>query len=509
MGVQAAIAFLNGNETAPAPSSHPSKRPIPPKATTSNWTAKPTSAVNLIDKKKDNTFANTKTNNTTTTKVATTTTAAAAPTTAPVAAVMTSRHTQKSRTIIDMLTEELTTQYQEALDKNDLAKEIITKLESDVELYACDSTKVRDYEIRVEYLAQKLEQVSEERDLLEQELSTYKDRHGSLVTPVSPAFGPDVFGGKTTMIEAAPTTTHQKNNMNQQHNEDSNNNDSFEKQHQQQQQRLEDIYFDEILDAYEERRSEDNDDMMQQQEHNEQMMAQMLAEYDQGMKMAMEAYVTDLEKQRLENKTLKSMVKKQDELIKKLETQYGDGYLSDEGDEQRLSQQQQRQQQQQQQQQRTSPSYRSSIDVLAEMARSDSVPGSSSSLSLNSIHHHQRDTGRNTPPPFAPPKTPLPPLPITDQSNTSINNDSLISYSRSSTSSTTWSSDEQEHHHQQHQNQQQQQHPLSTMTTGLPPKHNTIDDHHHVDHTSIVDGVSSLNNGATSGSFWNGLKKKF
>ncbi|ORZ16913.1 hypothetical protein BCR42DRAFT_413497 [Absidia repens] len=502
MGVQAAIAFLNGNETASIASAHPGKRPIPPKSTTSSWTAKPASAVNLPDKKKDNTLANTKINNTTT---------ATATAKAAVAETTTSRHTHKSRAIVDMLTAELTTQYQEALDKNDSAKEIINKLESDVELYACDSTKVRDYEIRVEYLAQKLEQVSEERDLLEQELSTYKDRHGNLATPVSPAFGPDVFGGKTTMIEAVPTTTtatHQKNNMNQQHNETSNNNDSFEKQHQQQQQRLEDIYFDEILDAYEERRSEDNDDMVQQQEHNEQMMAQMLAEYDQGMKMAMETYVADLEKQRLENKTLQSMVKKQDELIKKLETQYGVDHPSDESGEQRLSQQRQ------QRQQRTSPSYRSSIDVLAEMARNESVLGSSSSLPLNSIqHHHQRDTGRNTPPPFAPPKTPLPPLPITDQSNTSVNNDSLISYSRSSTSSTTWSSDEQEHHHQQHQNQHQQhhqhQHPLSTMTTGLPPKHNTIDDHHHADHTSIVDGDGSLNNGATSGSFWNGLRKKF
>lgn len=511
MSVLATVAFLNGNETDPLASS---KRPNPSpltKTVLTKWAA--------------NANGNDKQSNLQQHKSAVSTKPATAET---------SKRTQQSRSTLDMHIEELTAMYQGLLDKHASATETITKLESDVEIYACDSTKVRDYEIRVEYLAQKLEQVSEERDTLEEELASYKDRHGSLVTPVSPAFGPDLFGGKPTLIEAAPT-----------HHKSTNNGTELDdiQQMQQKQQMVEDTYFDEILDAYEERRSEnsDEDDNRQQTYHGQ--IEQMRAEYDQGMKMAMESYVADLEKQRLENKTLQSMVKKQDELISKLETQWNDScgniqhtssyQAPSSGDHDLLHQQVELQQIEleskrelltqllnerddllkrtnktsKRQSQRRSPSFRSSIDVLAELAKTDSVPRSPGSLrSFGS--QQQRDTGRSTPPLFAPPKTPLPPVP-----NNATNSDSgittattptrnpSISYSRSSTSSASWSLDEKQ---QQQQQQQYPKHPLSTIAPALPQKYDPIDN----DHANYAP-LTATDAPPTSGSFWKGLKKKF
>jgi hypothetical protein len=253
------------------------------------------------------------------------------------------------------------------------------------------------------------------------------------------------------------------------------------------------------------------------------------------MKLAMETYVADLEKKRLENKTLQSMVKKQDELIKKLENQCNNTSLpstphtTPTSDRQYPLQQQQQQQQQQSKQQsdragkvnnehksqpkqqpklRSSP-YRSSIDLLEEMAKTDRIP-SSIPVTIRSTpspqpfpYHHQRDTGRSTPPPFAPPRTPLPPLPTSHSSssltNESMTRNSLISYSRSSTSSTSWSSDEHPHNHPHH--------PLSTIVTALP-KHNSTDDGN-TNYTPLIRPLDSSPPPLTSGSFWKGLKKKF
>ncbi|SAL95883.1 hypothetical protein [Absidia glauca] len=518
MSVLATVALLNGNETDPLASP---KRPNPPpmtKTVLTNWTNKTSGNDKQPTLQQHKPTASTKP-----------------------AAAETSKRTQQSRSTLDMHIEELTAMYQSLLDEHASATDTITKLEAKVEIYACDSTKVRDYEIRVEYLAQKLEQVSEERDSLEEELASYKDRHGSLVTPVSPAFGPDLFGGKPTLIEAAPT--HHKSTIN-----GTDQDDALQKQ--QKQQMVEDTYFDEILDAYEERRSEnsDGDDDMQQSYHNQ--IEQMRAEYDQGMKMAMESYVADLEKQRLENKTLQSMVKKQDELISKLESQSNDFHgnrkhtpsyqAPSSGDHDLLHQQVELQQIEleskrelltqllnerddllkksnktsKQQSQRRSPSFRSSIDVLAELARTDGVPRSPGSLrsfgSQHQLYQQQRDTGRSTPPPFAPPRTPLPPVPHNGTTNdsgittvTSPTRNSLISYSRSSTSSTSWSLDERQQQQQQQQ-QQYPQHPLSTIAPALPQKYDPIDN----DHANYAP-LTATDAPPTSGSFWKGLKKKF
>lgn len=416
----------------------------------------------------------------------------------------TNKRSQGTNNVIGKHAEELTALYQEALDNYESAKVTITKLEADVEVYACDSTKVRDYEIRVKYLAQKLEQVSEERDLLEQELAALKEQH-------------------TTTPAAQPTQ------------DDNEHVETGNVVKIMQEQQVDDAYYDEILDAYEEHRSQENDNNidLQQKQHNEQrvMMEQMLAEYDQGMKMAMETYVADLEKKRLENKTLQSMVKKQDELIKKLENQCSNTSRPSTPQPTPTADQQyplhQQQQQSKQQSDRTkkfnnehrsqpkqqpklqSSPYRSSIDVLEEIAKADRIP-SSIPATIRSTpspqphpYHHQRDTGRSTPPPFAPPRTPLPPLP-TSHSSSSLNNESmtrtsLISYSRSSTSSTSWSSDEHPHHPSHH--------PLSTIVTAIP-KHNSTDDGN-TNYAPLIRPLDSSPPPLTSGSFWKGLKKKF
>ncbi|CAO3616766.1 unnamed protein product [Cunninghamella blakesleeana] len=402
-----------------------------------------------------------------------------------------------TRTNLDMYVEELTSMYQELLDEKKITNDTIKKLEAEVEIYSCDSTKVRDYEIRVEYLAQKLEQISEERDQLEKELSSYKDRHGSLATP------------------------HHHSIINES-NEKLMNRKSQQKRNTLHQQ--EDEYFNEILDAYE-RHSENMDDIHQKYQEQIETMENAMVEYDQGMKMAMQKYVADMEAQRLQNKTLQSMVKKQEELISKLEDRLkenGDTSITtnsitdlsssssssalpnndssiEQHDEILLRQQVELQRieleskrdlltqllneregllkkingpnnnnnqsstTRSEKSNRRSPSLRSSIDILAELAKTNSmkIPSSSSSLSLRSLP----DTGRSTPPPFAAPRTPLPPLPSSTDYNSDRNsmsshkssaNESLVSYSRSSSlpSPTSYGSndlDQRPHHHQPQQ----------------------------------------------------------
>ncbi|KAI8336331.1 hypothetical protein BC941DRAFT_428919 [Chlamydoabsidia padenii] len=544
MSVQAAVAFLNGNETNPTTVkgrglSNAVNRPAPSKPTTwaTSIKAKTNNAPTLYSNKKDDLLAKTGWTKTTDPLEAQTTKDSI-----PVKPISTinskpsiNKLAQPTRSSLDKHAEGLTALYQEALDNYQSASATITKLEADVELYACDSTKVRDYEIRVEYLAQKLEQISEERDLLEQELATYKDQKWN--TSTSPAT--DIPQAPIEIAVNDKQNTNITGTMNIIHD-----------------QQVDDAYYDDILDAYEERQSqvsENNNDIQHKQQHEQMMlMEQLLAEYDQGMKMAMETYVADLEKQRLENKTLKSMVKKQDELIKKLEAQCNNNNNPDNTSISSIASQQQhihtrqrgsentynrttkkptkrdngtkkvnnetKQQQSKQQRKPPSPSYRSSIDVLEEMAKTDNIPASLSGTIRPTPspqhypyhhHHHQRDTGRSTPPPFAPPRTPLPPLP-TSHSSSSLNTDSgptsymspirnsLISYSRSSTSSNSWSSDEQNQH----------SHPLSIMALPLP-KHTNTNDHGNTNYSPLVRSLDNTMAPSPPTSFWKGLKKRF
>ncbi|CAO3601458.1 unnamed protein product [Absidia cylindrospora] len=430
MSVQAAVAFLNGGNNDPDTTMH---RPILPLS-----------------------------------KIPSTTT-----TTSP---LQWSHHTNTttmsrrptSRSVVDMHAEELTALYQDALDKLASANDTIAKLEADVEMYACDSTKVRDYEIRVAYLAQKLEQVSDERDAMEQELVSYKTRPDNhLDTPVSACFPPqqDVMDKNDT-----PTA--------------------------EQQQQQDETYFDDLLDAYE----ETDDD---RQEHLEEQMAKMQAEYDQGMKMAMESYVADLARQRLENNTLQTMVKKQEELIHHLEQQPPGPIRVD--DEHALLHQQVELQQIELESKRdlltqllnernhSKPSFRSSIDLLADMAKDNTTALPKSPGSIRSLNKYYHQTGRSTPPPFAPPRTPLPPLPPMSSSNSVNMGMTPTSPSSSTSSSASWSFHDEQH-----------KHPLSIITGQAKQP---MDGPLVVAQTNTTPPTTATTTG--SGSFWKGLKKKF
>ncbi|KAI9305524.1 hypothetical protein BJ944DRAFT_265073 [Cunninghamella echinulata] len=479
MNVQATIALLNGNKSDLSLSSSTGSTTAPNniKTNSTNWGKPLPTLSNNIDNNNNNSNTHTSYDR---------------------SRISLEKKVPTTRTNLDMYIEELTSMYQDLLNENTLANNKIKKLEADVEIYSCDSTKVRDYEIRVEYLAQKLEQISEERDELEKELSTYKDRHGSLATPVSHEFGPDALKDCTNDNES-PTPP-----MEIIDDENNNNNTQRQSQHP----HHEDEYFNDILDAYE-HQSENMDDLHQKYQEQIETMEQAMKEYDQGMKMAIQKYVADTEEQRLKNKTLQSMVKKQEELITKLEDRLKENYpmlssdltasnnelpmeqhdevlLREQVELQRIELESKRDLLTQllnereellkkvnganqqsttpgrSHQQRRSASHRSSIDVLAELAKTN-IPTSASSLSLRSLP----DNGRSTPPPFAAPRTPLPPLPSSNgdynssdrhsfSSHKSSANNSLVSYSRSSSlpSPNSCGSNEMVHPHQKQQHKQ-------------------------------------------------------
>lgn len=278
----------------------------------------------------------------------------------------------------DITASEIEDLFQSLLDQNKAAEECIAKLQVDVEKYSSDATKVRDYEIRVEYLALKLEQVSEERDSFEKELtelqsSKSKKTHQSIESPMSPTYTYQ----HDIVIEDEKILQNQNN----------------------------EAYMEDILNVYEEMsdHSMTGDEM---QLYDQQSQSQQ--ECDKGIQMTIVKYVTDLETQKLEAKALKQVVKKQDELITKLETKIrnesSDELLKEQVQVQRIELDNKRELLSQLLNEREDllrrvNRRRSSIDMI----QNDLRPNSFSSIS---------SSGRGTPPLTAPPKQPLPPLPL-------------------------------------------------------------------------------------------------
>lgn len=191
--------------------------------------------------------------------------------------------------------------FQNLIDQNNAAEEYILHLQSQVEKYAADATKVKDYEIRVEYLNTKLEQVTEERDFYETQLNQ-------------------------ELAKPAPQEQDMK-----------------------------------------------------------------------SVQMAMMQYLTDLEKQKLETKGLKQVVKKQDELISKLEEKLE--YTSEE----LLKEQVQVQ----------SIELDNKRELLAQLLneREELIHRLNQYNPRNSFRKISLESLKTTPPPLtAPPKHPLPPL---------------------------------------------------------------------------------------------------
>ncbi|KAI9278020.1 hypothetical protein BY458DRAFT_554036 [Sporodiniella umbellata] len=248
----------------------------------------------------------------------------------------------------DVVAEEILGHYQRLLEKYNESQEHVQRLESEMEKHASASTKVRDFEIRVKYLSQKLEQKSDERDYFEQELK----RQMNQSAPLSPAFSQEQL--------------------------DRNKSDTF---------------LADLVNVYE----ESPEDKMQ------------MAAYDRTVQTMVAKYVNDIEMQRLESKALMEVVEKQDELIKRLEIKNKENtdhlLLKEQMEVQRIELESKREllSQLQNEREKWIREYhqykrRSSIEMLTDKIAQLSRPSSISS-------------GRGSPPLTAPPRHPLPPLP--------------------------------------------------------------------------------------------------
>lgn len=273
--------------------------------------------------------------------------------------------------------------FQTLVDQNNAAEERIQSLQAQVEKYASDATKVRDYEIRVEYLVTKLEQITEERDFFEDQLNQVSLQN--------------TLGNQENKEQPEDTPDHQQQENN----------------------------INELLDVYEEITPDEDsnsDIQIYEQYQQEEDIDQLFVEADKGVQMTLMKYVTDLEKQKLETKALKEVVKKQDELISKLEqkisTETSEELLKEQVEVQRIELENKRELLAQLLNERedllkrlnSSNSPRNSLrkSSLEFLLSTNNSRNSLRPTSFSSIHS---SSGRGTPPLTAPPKQPLPPLP--------------------------------------------------------------------------------------------------
>ncbi|KAI9489932.1 hypothetical protein BDB00DRAFT_573135 [Zychaea mexicana] len=423
--------------------------------------------------------------------------------------------TGMTRTSVDMLSEELTALYQESVAKAEAAEQELKTLKSEVATYEVDSTKVRDYEIRVEYLAQKLEQVSEERDGLEQELRMYRERQGSLDTPVSPVFQHRLSG---IFNQDKQQQEQQDHLLDDYHNNNPDIND-----HQEDDIDENSEFMHDILDAYEDDEDENSSFGVQSEHRSEAhlqersvrggkdsssvdqhqqiaLLTEQLRAADQGTKIAVQHYLSELEQERLRTKTMQQMLKKQEDLIATLESKLvvsstttvlspkvsprpprnaslasptrENVNINNSSSSERALREQVESQRAELEDKRAlltqllneredmlkkvklgaSRPGASSFDILAELARPTINTTTTTTTAGDHHHHHhpqQRQSpivdGRNTPPPSAPPREPLPPLPAatsTASPSKSSARGSLGSFHEGSgvSSVTSWSS---------------------------------------------------------------------
>ncbi|KAI8378205.1 hypothetical protein EDC96DRAFT_493936 [Choanephora cucurbitarum] len=296
----------------------------------------------------------------------------------------------------DTAADELISLFQSLLDKNAAHEEYIKKLEQEVEHHVSAATKVRDYEIRVEYLALKLEQVSEERDYFEKELNELADKSSRQSDSSANSSSSSIAKSSSDLderhFESRQNMTEEEERLQKQNN---------------------DAYIADILNVYEEMSIKEDETA---QEHLE----QQLIEYDKGVQMAIASYVSNLEAERLETKNLQEIVLKQDELITKLEQKLeesSDELLKEQVEVQRIELENKRELLAQLLNERedllrrlNSRKRRSSIELISNMLQSDIV--------INTNNHRNscsssssKISNRGTPPLTAPPKQPLPPLP--------------------------------------------------------------------------------------------------
>lgn len=258
---------------------------------------------------------------------------------------------------VDSISAEIIELYQQLLDQYNASQEYITTLER-------EATKVRDYEIRVEYLANKLEQVSEERDYFEQQLKQH--------IPPSPAIS-------------------QKEVV-----QDQQKNDAF----------MTDLIhvYEDIID--EEDNEEEGDELIifDDNNNNNNHIMNLENEIQKGIQLTIAKYVNDLEQQRQETRQLKQVIQKQDELITTLENKLqNQSLLKEQVELQTIELENKRE---------LLSQLLNGRDDLLKKKRSSSTLSTSSSSQGHSNRHSSLSSGRRTPTPLtAPPKQPLPPLP--------------------------------------------------------------------------------------------------
>ncbi|KAI8146492.1 hypothetical protein BJV82DRAFT_665455 [Fennellomyces sp. T-0311] len=347
--------------------------------------------------------------------------------------------------IAETIAQELTVMHQEVLNKLQAAEENLNKSRQEATKETDNkgmTSQLRDYEIRIQYLSEKLDQLSQEHSDLERQLDQERRKRNTIDTPISPEFRPFSKLFDSSSAEGDQRRITVDTNITSE-------NDDF---------------WNCLLDVYEKGSSvstamtteEDAEggQVDSEKEHLELLFVKkQLTAVEKGAQMMLEQHVRDLEAERLQTRTLTEVVHKQDQLIASLEAKLSSSGCSAKKDHNCLLLQEQVELQRIELEDKRgilarlldereellrqvmnkpqnsglrsrSASVRSSIDVLSEMTRESRHPlsrASSSSLrqSPRSSLGSQAALGRSTPPPTAPPKDPLPPLPPRSSSSMS------------------------------------------------------------------------------------------
>lgn len=359
---------------------------------------------------------------------------------------------------IDVIINELTCMYETIMQQYQAAQTTIEQLQTKEGMIVTKdsnvmSSQIRDYEIRIQYLSDKLEHMSHEHDELEQQLAAYRSSNQDNDHHLE-----DASKQRRITVETNTTRSDQP-----------------------------DDFWNCLLDTYDKssvstgctsaRTSNENDEETMSCDKeavvtvdHEQLLSikKQMSALERGAHMMFELQAGELESERIQTRALTEVVRKQDKLIAALESQLSSKQRTD---DQLLLQEQMELQRIELEDKRallarllderedllkrtsttTSPpcktpnrsrsaSVRSSIDILSEMSRTDSTGHPLSRASCSSLRQQQQQQqqqlastrsslstslhlGRSTPPLTAPPRDPLPPLPARSsvlQSSTSI-----------------------------------------------------------------------------------------
>ncbi|KAI9314318.1 hypothetical protein BX666DRAFT_2029841 [Dichotomocladium elegans] len=344
----------------------------------------------------------------------------------------------------DGIIHDLIHMYQDSLDQYQAAQDTVQQMQQVNEREQqhsignksseSDRALIRDYEIRIRYLSEKVERLSAESDDLERQLALYRGSHGN---------------AHTAMITHAIHTPMAPVLANQRSSDDKQRRATLETKSTRQSNRSED-FWNCLLDSYEKEDSVGTTITMDGDVHDDRIsidkeaiseellfVQKQVVELEKGARLMFEQQARELHNERSQNRQLSKIIEKQNHLIHILEEKLGaveykkDQFLLQEQIElQQIELEDkrallgrlldEREEILQHHHQRINPnrsrsaSVRSSIDILSEMSKTESNSKYSlSRTSSSSLQHsiHCSTHGRSTPPLTAPPRDPLPPLP--------------------------------------------------------------------------------------------------